>query len=97
MIHKELINICQFLHRAVNIGFACHVRQYMKVKHVSDCGFKYVYSFIWCVGREYQDAKLLKEANDSNVRKDTEHLEVNRKKKLFNLFTCFFPKDHDQK
>ncbi len=69
----------------------------MKVKRVSVWSFKCAYSFIWGVGREYQDAKLLKEANDSNVRKDTEHLEVKRKIKLFNLFTCFFPKDHGQK
>ncbi len=68
-------------HRVVNIGFVCHAPQYTKVKLVSGCNFKYVYLVISYVGREYQDMKL-REANESNVRTDTEHLEVNRKKKL---------------
>ncbi len=43
--------------------------------------------FISYIGREYQDIKL-KENNDDNVRKDAEHLEVNRENKtqLSSLF-----------
>jgi hypothetical protein len=47
----------------------------MKVKPVSENRLKISELIISYVGREYQDTKL-KEKNDDNVRKDTEHLEV---------------------
>jgi hypothetical protein len=52
--------------------------------------------FISYVGNEYQEAKKLRETNDGNVRKDTEHLEVNTKSELLK-FIFIFSKGNDQK
>ncbi len=41
----------------------------------------FLHLFISYIGREYQDIKL-KENNDSNERKDVEHLEVNRENEI---------------